>query len=295
MTRRRDERGASLILVLALVAFLALLLPAVFRLVVTGSKVTPPVRENRREVYAASSALDAAIALGRHDPDIGVPGGKCPSQKLEVDGFHVSVTAACPALTGAGEWCFIDRFASYSATVTDADDQPAATAVAEVVYRWDKGGWITEVHKWNPEASGPLPPATLPSCPSGTTTTSTTTTTTPEPVVGSYAVWDPPNLTHVPRDNGNKWRGEGTLRVVNHKGEALVGARVTIQYYELGQNDKWSGPHSVPSAVTNETGSVTFHSPEFNNAKAARFEIVSVTAAGLTWNSGANPVDAYTP
>ena len=53
-------------------------MPAVLGLALTGSKVTVPVVEDRKELYAASSAIDAAVQLGVEDADVGVPGGPCP-------------------------------------------------------------------------------------------------------------------------------------------------------------------------------------------------------------------------
>jgi Tfp pilus assembly protein PilX len=67
-TSRRDQSGASLVLVLAVVAFLAVLVPAILGLVALGPRITKPVVDDRRELYAASSAIDAAIELGRRTP-----------------------------------------------------------------------------------------------------------------------------------------------------------------------------------------------------------------------------------
>ena len=59
--RTRDERGASLMLVLAVVMFLALVVPAILVLTATGSRATLPVIRDRHAQYAATSGLDAAI------------------------------------------------------------------------------------------------------------------------------------------------------------------------------------------------------------------------------------------
>jgi hypothetical protein len=296
MRRAHTQRGASLIIVLALVLFLGALVPAVLGLVLTGSKVTVPVIENRREVYAASSALDAAIQLGRHDADIGVPGGKCPEQDLVVDGYSVKVTAECIALSAEAEWCFLDRFVSYTAVVSDPANDEVVTATAEVAYRFDpQEPWRTEVFRWSPQAGGPATTTTLPPCADGgPPPESTTTTTTPAAIVGSYATWEPPNLISSARNQG-KWRAEGTLKVFDDTGSVLDGAAVTVTYEVQAANDTWSTPQELPAGTTNEAGNVTFHSPDIGSSyKAARFTVVNLETPGLDWVADAHPVTATT-
>src|SRR3954465_11004875 len=91
LTRPRGQRGASLIIVMAFMVLLAAIVPALLGLASTGLAVTKPVVADRRELYAATSAVEAAIQLGNIDPDVGVPGGPCPNTSTEVDGFVVDV------------------------------------------------------------------------------------------------------------------------------------------------------------------------------------------------------------
>ena len=300
--RRRDERGASLVLVLALIAFLAVMVPAVLGLVTTGSKVSQPVLEDRRALYAANSALDAAIQQGRINDDVGRAGAVCPEQTLEVDGMAVTVN--CEAGT---RWCDLDRTVSYTAVVRDPGPPSTVlgTATADVVFRFSLASEPpVEVRQWDSGADAPATTTTLAPCdtdptlppestttlpPESTTTTSAPTTTVP--VVGSYAQWTTTPLTGVNMP-GNKWRAEGEVAITDQDGEALVGASVTVQVFRTTSTDAdppWTLVDTIV-ATTTETGTVTFHSGTFNNpVKGIRFTVAAVAADGLVWNSAAHP------
>ena len=286
--RVRTERGSSLVLVLVVILFLAAMLPAILGLVFTGSRVTQVEIRDRREVYAAMSALDAAVQLGRSEPDIGVPGGACPEQRLSIDGFEAVVTPTCPPITAAAEWCYADRFASYTIEVRSPEGEVVATTTSEVVYRFDPDvPWTAEVRQVDPSASGPATTTTLPACPGGASAPPTTSTSTTVPQAGSYARWETSPLTAVPLP-GNKWRAEGTLGVSDQAGRPLAGVDVTIRVETRADAGDWEGPELL-TFPTNQTGSVTFHSAAFNNpVKGIRFTVTAVAAPGLTWNSAAH-------
>ncbi len=309
---RRGQSGASLVLVLAVVAFLALLVPAVLGMVALGPRITKPVLEDRRELYAASSAIDAAVELGRTNADVAVPGGPCPTQVLDIDGLQVTVT--CERHSFPDNGClYLDRFARYTAEVTEpGETEVLARTSTEVVYRFHLDSDPTvEVRQWDPDATGPVPTTALPACSTASTTTTSTTTTTTEPTTTTTASTTtvPPTTTVAPSTaiyahwltpgtearNGNKWRAVGPMEVTRDGNVPVANAAVTIavEYVQNG-SPAWKRDADV-LGVTNETGSVTFHSPEYgNNVSAVRFTVISVTSPGLVWQSAANPVSTPT-
>lgn len=288
----RGQCGASLVLVLAVMAFLAAMVPAVLGLAFTGLRVTQPVLEDRAELYAASSAIDAATALGRHDADIGVPGGPCPSQALSIDGLDVIV--GCSRYPLPEDGChYVDRFVTYTAEVRrPGESEVLARSSAEVVFRFDPDGPPrVEVRQFTPDASGPVTTTPLPACATTTTSSTTTTTTTPSPVVGSYAVWSPPSSESQP---ANKWRAVGPLEVADHTGAAIEGADVTVGVEYQVKNDPVWHPDDAILGTTNATGSVTFHSKSYPKNGSARVEAVRFTVLGVAYEdlafiSAANP------
>lgn len=305
--RRRGQQGASLVLVLGLIVFLALIVPAVLGLVTTGLTTTGPVREDRRALYAANSALDAAIQQGRVNDDVGRVGADCPQQTLEIDGLHVDVT--CEYGT---RWCDLDRSVAYTAVVRDPGPPPTVlgTATADVVFRFSlDGAQPVEVRQWDSGAEAPATTTTLPPCDgiAPTTTTTVPPTSTTVPIVGSYARWTESVLAAPMGGNGsnwNRWRAEGEVAVADHAGVPLVDAEVTVQVQRStnpGDGASWVAD-GVITGTTTATGTVTFHSPTYkpngNSADSAisvRFTVVGVAAAGLTWNSSAHPVTVEVP
>lgn len=163
--RPRGQRGASLIIVMAFMILLATIVPALLGLASTGLAVTRPVVADRRELYAATSALEAAVQVGNIDPDVGVAGGPCPNTSTEVDGFAVDVE--CQAHPAPLDGChYLDRFVTYTAEVRRSGQSEVLTRVAtEVVYRFDvNGAPRTEVRQWNANAESAVPTTALPSC-----------------------------------------------------------------------------------------------------------------------------------
>ncbi len=320
---RRDQTGASLVLVLALIAFLALVVPAVLGLVALGPRITKPVLEDRRELYAASSAIDAAVELGRTQPDVGVPGGPCPTQEMTID--SLDVTVACRQHASPGNGClFLDRFVNFTADVRNPGNSTViARAATEVVYRFDLYALPkVEIRQWTPNADPStdidiVPPVTtlpLPDCNSTTsstttttlvptTSTSTTTTTTPTttttsttlPVGLAAPAWDPAVAATTNGQNGSnqRWRGEATILVTSTTGAPVEGATVSVTpYYRLTANGPWIEATAL-TGTTTSAGSNTFHSPYYRtngnssnppHAVRVRFVVTGVTTPqGLSW------------
>lgn len=281
--RRTGQSGVSLIIVLALVAFLGILLPAVLGLVLTGSLVTTPVVEDRQELYAATSAIDAAIELGSADPDVGVPGGPCPTQTLDIEGLEVTVTCEqhAPPLDG----CFyLDRFVTYVAEAREPGGTDVlATAYAEAVYRFDLGGSPqVEVRRWTSDdaAASSLTTTTLPPCTPTTTVASTSTTV---PVPGVNASWE--DLRAEVPGPGNQWRAEGTV-VVTDQGAGLEDVDVTVRV-EAFVDGVWQVDADRLVFPTTASGKVTFYSPTFKrngggSASHIRLVVEAVDSPGWT-------------
>lgn len=312
-TLRRNQSGASLVLVLALIAFLALVVPAILGLVALGPRITKPVLEDRRELYAASSAIDAAVELGRTQPDVGVPGGPCPTQEMTID--SLDVTVECQQHASPGNGClYLDRFVNFTAEVREPGDATViARAATEVVYRFDLYALPkVEIRQWTPNASGPVTTLPLPDCNSTTSTTttttlvpttstSTTTTTTTPPTTTTVAPagdvrtqWTAPTTSRDGPGNGAKWRGESTLVVTGANGTPVENAVVTVQAEYTRNGTDWflDAPAQIPG-TTNAAGTNTFHSSYFkrgnsgsDSATAIRLTVLSVTTPqGLVWNN----------
>lgn len=314
--RRHDERGASLIMVLALVAFLAIMLPAILGLALTGSRVTMPVKGDRRAQYVADSALDAAINQGRQDW-VGRPGQDCPSQTLNLESLEAEVT--CQSVT---RWCDLDRSITYAAVVTDpSSDDVVARANAEVVFRYVIGSTepTVEVRKWDVDAPAPLVTSTLPACPvngaptttstapTSTTSTSTTSTTTPATTTSSTSVPSGIILASLgpltAQNVQSEWSAQGLVTVRDASGHPLAGATIRVEVYSRTNNQ--AAFPALPQAtidglVTGAAGTVpvssTRHSSNNGNSgvRELRFQIVEVSHPSGTWpgaSSGVIPPD----
>lgn len=309
-------------MVLAFIAVLSLLVPALLTLTGTGLHITRPVIEDRVEMYAATSALDAAIANGRVDPDIGAAGAPCPSRVLRVNGLDVTVECDNPPVPDDG--CHtVDRFVVFRAEVRrPGSAEVLATVTNEVVYRFDPSGRPrTEVRQYSNNPAAPVTTVPIPSCrddvppptttttttmppttttttmpptTTSTTTTSTSTTTTTTPttpvlIVGSFTGEGEFTSTK----NTNNWRAVGTALVVREDGSAVAGATVTIDVEHLYIDKKSTPPtwhaKSSMTATTGPDGLVTFQTGQLSNKNndnrihAVRFTITQVTRTGHDW------------
>jgi len=307
----RGQAGASLVLVLALILFLGILVPAILGLVALGPRITKPVRDDRRELYAASSAIDAAVELGRMNPDVAVPGGPCPEQVLQIDSLEVTV--ACQQHAFPDDGClYLDRFVTYTAEVREPGQAAViARTSAEIAYRFHLDSDPTvEVRQWNPDASGAVPTTELPDCSTvSTTTTSTTTTsttstttttastttiaptTTAPPSTAIYTRWLAPTTT----TSGGNWQAEVPMEVTRDLGAPIEGAQVKIAVeYLVNGSAVWQRDADVLGTAT-VTGSITFHSPMYrrtgnNRIVQVRFTTVEASSDGLVWQPAANPL-----
>ncbi|HTO00300.1 MAG TPA: hypothetical protein VL068_06455 [Microthrixaceae bacterium] len=319
----RGENGSSLVLVLGLVTILSLLVPALLTMADTGLRITSPVVRDRAEIYAATSALEAAIAIGRGDDSIGAQGATCPSQTLQISGFEVTVECQGPALSQEG--ChYFDRFATYFAEVRELGKSEVLFASsAEVAYRFDPTGAPTvEVRQFTSHASAPVTTVPVPSChgtppstttttmPPTTSTTSTTTTTTPPSTTSSttststtttttsstvppstiamYVEWTDPKSEVPPTTSKNTWRAVGTVRVTNAQGQAVSEADVTVNVRYLRRSTWTDEPQSL-TGRTDQNGVVRLNSKEYQSngqpVETIEMSIVTVNRTGYTWTS----------
>lgn len=301
--RDRGQTGASLVVVLSLIAFLGLMVPAVLALVTAGTEVTRPVVADRRELYAASSAIDAAVELGRSNPDVGVPGGPCPDQVLEIDALEVTVLCQQHAFPDDG-CLYLDRFVNYTAEVRSPGDSAVmARTAAEVVYRFDiDGPPAVEVRQWTPNGDRPVSTLPLPPCQPGATTT-TTTSVVPPPSTTTTTTTAPPTTTTtttaVPtgatrsrwtatarESQGNDWRAVATLEVVSTSGAPVDGATVTVRpEYRVSGSSTWVTAADIVG-TTNATGASTFHSAYYRRTGGSRITEVRFTVAGVATPQG---------
>ena len=313
MTARRGQRGASLLVVLALVSFLGVMVPAILGLVMLGPKVTRPVIEDRRELYAASSAIDAAVELGRSNPDVGVPGGPCPTQQIMVDSLEATVQCQQHAFPDDG-CLYLDRFVNYTAAVrAPGDSAVLARAAAEVVYRFDLyGPPEVEIRQWTPDADGPVTTSPLPPCGPGvsttttstlvpttsttstTTTTTSTTTTTIAPTGSSRTRW----TATATSTSGSDWKAEAAIEVTSSSGGPIEAASVTVRpEYLVNGSATWVAAADI-TGTTTAAGSNTFHSAAYrrtgnSRVTQVRFTVVAVTTPqGLAWDTvGSEPIN----
>jgi hypothetical protein len=119
--RRRGQAGASLVVVLALTAFLAILVPAMLGLASTGYRVTSSSNEARGRLYVAASGLDAAIQHARTQDWVGAYGsygcldgtepGCCPTHVVELDGLVATIR--CSHRTARFQFMRTLRFDSF--------------------------------------------------------------------------------------------------------------------------------------------------------------------------------------
>lgn len=124
-TRAGRERAASLMFVLVVTGGLAVLAPSVLGLTFTGAAVTNRVAGQRQNLYATTSAIDAAVQYGRTARWVGRPGAGCPAVTTTVD--TTTVTVSCTSSTRISD---IDRTVRFVATVGGR-----TTAQVDVVYR----------------------------------------------------------------------------------------------------------------------------------------------------------------
>lgn len=315
MVRRLSDRGATLLIVLALIAFVAAMLPATLGLAAVGSKATRPVLQDREALYAATSALDVAIQQGRTTDWVGrddITGVGCPTQSVTIEGTWIAVDC-----TTSTRRCDLNRTVTYFARVDGTADVLAA---ATVRYRYGEepgDDARVEVLAWTNEDPEDLaPPTTVPcdgSAPAPTTTVAPTTTLAPTTTVGPTTTAAPTTTTTttttIPaaatlaslgtptrHNNGNTWSASVLTTVRDDHGEPVVGATVQLRVRYRTPNSGWATDPALLSGATGVAGTVNLQSKNYtssgqpgNRVVEIEFEVVDVTKAGLTWSGSTWP------
>lgn len=302
--RRRDERGSSLVLVLATLTILSLMVPALLTLTGTGLLITRPIVEDRVAVYAATSALDAVMTNGRINLDIGTAGAPCPSRVLTVNGLEVTVDCENPPFPEDGHHT-IDRFVTFTATVHRPNTTKVlASMSSEVVYRFDPAGPPrVEVRQFS---SNPTEPETTTTTTPVTTTTTapvTTTTTAPETTTTSTTTTVPatPVLVissfegqgvRVKPTSPSNWKAVVEASITTSDSTAVPGTQIQIAVEYLSTNKllvppTWNSQSPI-LATTGLDGVATFETGSLDNTgtkriQGVRFTITGVTKVGHEW------------
>ncbi len=325
--RHGGQSGTSLVLVLALVAILSLLMPAILSLTGTGLRITSPVVQNRAEVYAATSAIDAAVENGRVDQSIGAQGVACKPQLLSIGGFDVTIE--CQGYPQSDDGChYLDRFATFLAEVRKpGESEVLFTSSAEVAYRFNlTGPPKVEIRQFTSHANGPVTTLPIPSCngappvtttstttttppaspttttppvsTSTTTSASTTTTTKPPALPAVLAKWTDPGKEAPPNTSKNTWRALASVQIKDENGKLIQGVEVTVQVRFRQKNDapdSWRNEPQPLIGTTDQTGSFRFASKEYatngQTVQTVQFVIVGVQRDGYSW---ATPIPEQT-
>lgn len=311
----RGQAGSSLLLVLGLTAALGVLIPALLTLTGTGLRVTSHVVADRAEVYAATSALEAAIANGWTDESVGTIGGSCADLVVPISGFNVTVK--CLTYQPAGDGCrSVDRFATYLAEVrSSGESEVLYRSSSEVAYRFDPNGAPkVEVRQFVSSTSGPVTTQPLSFCssPSSTTTTSTTaptttttsttttttsTTTTTAPATVMLVKLSTPEREVPPKTSKNRWRAAATATVTDKTGTAVKNAKISVKVRYRTKKDatnSWRDDSALLTGTTDGSGSVRLVSEEYatngQSVVSIQFVIDSVSRTGFIWTPPAPAV-----
>lgn len=329
MRGARGQSGASLVVVLAFVAFVSAIVPAVLGMSITGLRISASSAQDRTELYAAGSAIEVAVAAGAADAELGSGAGECTGTRVAVDGMDVLVS--CEGYPKQAVSCGKGaRVVGYLAEVRrPGDSEVLARVAAEVVYQSDGDGeQDAVVSLWDPNPGETFtpgespcdfdliattttpPPTTTTTAPTTTTTTTTTTvqttsttttttsptttkppaTTTTAPSKKVTARWSDSSVT----SRRSKWWASGTLEVLDESGSPVHRARskVTVEYRD--SEGRWLPGRSY-SKNTDRDGLVKISSPRYGtNGKSAatgiRFTITSIEDRdGRPWDPKAFP------
>jgi hypothetical protein len=276
-SHRTGQRGASLVIVLVLTTVMFILVPVLLRMVTTGTLFTPKVVDDRVELYAVTSAIDAAIQRGVEDLEIGdLIDRQCPSSQVEVNGFVVDVACQMHAADQVPEGCFYrDRMIVLYADVQGSN----ATARADVIYRFGSGR--VEVHRWTNDAVV-TPTTTMPSLPD-CNAPPPPPPPPPAPGVQAIAAWGP--LEPDPRPGTvfpPGWRAEETLIVTDENDVPIEGAKVTVA---IRHRDAASGVWAPAANVVGDTtdgGSITVYSDTYKRNGAGSVDLIELTVVDVT-------------
>ena len=264
-------------IVLALVTFLFLLIPALLGLALTGSKLAPElVRVDRGEQYQAVSALDAAILQAQQAYWMGskdAAPGECPDQDIAVDD-ETTLTVECESQTGAN--CY-DRTITFWVLESPDDDRANALASAVVMFGFREGvDPYVHVLSWSSERGHPVIPPQVEDCPP------------PEELdpLAAVPAW---GTAEPVLSNGNtQWRLQAPLTVVDDDvpENVVAGAAVTVKV-EIRRSGAWERDTDL-TGTTNAQGEWLVQSalyPTGGSApvEAVRFSVEGVVSGDLGW------------
>ena len=307
----RGQQGASLVVVLAFMAFVAAVVPAVLGLAFTGLRVSAEASEQRDEAYAAESAIEVAVATAVQDPTVGSDGA-CETLAVTLDGVVVEVT--CRGYPDLAKSCGEgSRVIGYLAA--PASGSGASSLSALVVFQDLEGDQVATTTDWDTDSgevpvptSTPcdFPEATTTTAPSTTSTTTTTTTTTTvpptttapttttttEPLGGLTTEWLSEKSV---RKGSTKWYAEGVVQLRDRDGGKLKGTRVVVEVEYLDSDGEWVDAPDV-TKKTDGDGRAVIRSKRYrrsgdDSVSAIRLTIVGLEdSRGREWDPDAFPV-----
>ncbi len=295
MSSDRGQSGASLVMVLAFVAFVSAVVPAVLAMSVTGLRITGSSTEARNELYAAGSAIELAIAAGTADESVGVAGEACPDTAITINGLAV-VVSCMGQKVAAGSCHAEDRVTGYLAEVRKPGAPEVLASIASEVYfqKDAKGVWHPVVAQWDATADKMLTPGSPPcDAPATTTTvvpTTTTTTTTvptttstvpPSTAVPPTTTWVQPTTTTIAptttvpvrtvtaswsassvNSSRGRWLASGNVEIHDDAGKPLPGALVSVAVEYLDAKGTWKSAHAVEGR-SDRDGNFEVESPRY--------------------------------
>lgn len=316
--RGRGQSGASLVVVLGFMAFVAVLVPAILAMSMVALNVRGVAAAEARDSYAANSGIEAALRLLSAPGDNEQP--QCDTVTTAIDAM--SVVVDCTEMpVPEGNCRDDDRFLSLESVVRRAGDKEPVAKVAAAVVIPATGADAGEaiITRWGNGAEGPLeaqpiacggaatttttttpqvstttttaaPTTTTTTVAPPTTTTSTTTTTiAPKPV--AWAWWQ--QVQAQKRNKDKKWRAVGVVRVVDGAGAPLEKAKVTVSVQYRSANG-WRSDKDR-SARTSADGTVTINTKNYqrsgkNAVSELRLEITKVESrSGEPWDPSRYP------
>jgi hypothetical protein len=126
-TRARGERGASLLIALAILALFGATVPALLDLAGANFLATSRLHEQRADIYTADGSTDAAIQYLRSHPNCGRPFqtvALCPistGPSTSVFSATLNGQTATTTITAQGTVGQLDRTVGLSTSVNGAD------------------------------------------------------------------------------------------------------------------------------------------------------------------------------
>jgi hypothetical protein len=97
----------------------------------------------------------------------------------------------------------------------------------------------------------------------------------------------------------NRWGARTTVTIRNERNELVSGAVVTVGVRYRDSNGTWTNASNL-TGTTTSTGALQFDSGLYasggsNPIERIRFQVLSVTRSGMTWQSNTSTVTANRP